>query len=42
MELAWESFKAGSLLIAALIVNAAGDVVAIGRNQMFESAMKNS
>ena len=41
LELAWESFKNGSLPIAALIVNLEGDVITTGRNQMFEQTIKN-
>ena len=41
LELAWESFKRKSLPIAALIIDVDGNVIATGRNQMFEQAIKN-
>jgi len=41
MELAWESFKSGSLPIAAVIVDLDENVVAIGRNRILEPHFKN-
>jgi tRNA(adenine34) deaminase len=35
-ELAWEAFRAGSIPVGAVVVDAAGDVVAEGRNRIFE------
>jgi tRNA(Arg) A34 adenosine deaminase TadA len=36
LELAWESFRAGSLGIGAVITDADGEVVVEGRNRLFE------
>jgi tRNA(Arg) A34 adenosine deaminase TadA len=36
-ELAWDAFRAGSIPVGAVVVDAAGDVVAEGRNRIFES-----
>jgi tRNA(Arg) A34 adenosine deaminase TadA len=36
LELAWESFRAGSLGIGAVITDAAGAIVVEGRNRLFE------
>ena len=36
LQLAWESTRAGSLGIGCVITDAAGDVVATGRNRLFE------
>ncbi|MCL2377285.1 MAG: hypothetical protein FWC76_07825 [Defluviitaleaceae bacterium] len=41
MDLAWESFKSGSLPIAAVIVDANGQIISAGRNQIFEKGFKN-
>ena len=41
LELAWESFKNGSLPIAAIIVDVEGNVVSAGRNQILEERFKN-
>jgi len=41
LELAWESFKSGSLPIAALIVDMGGNVVSTGRNRILEGQLKN-
>jgi len=40
-ELAWQSFKSGSLPIAALIVDVDGNVVSTGRNRILENIFKN-
>jgi len=37
-ELAWESLRAGSFPVGAVIVNASGEVVAEGRNRIYERA----
>jgi tRNA(Arg) A34 adenosine deaminase TadA len=36
LELAWESTSAGSLGIGAVVVDADGDIIATGRNRLFE------
>ena len=36
VDLAWESYKAGSLPIAALITDGEGDILSTGRNRIFE------
>lgn len=36
LELAWESTRAGSLGIGAVVADADGDIVATGRNRLFE------
>jgi tRNA(adenine34) deaminase len=41
MKLAWESFKSGSLPIAAVIADADGKIVCTGRNTVLEKCFKN-
>lgn len=36
-ELAWDAFQAGSIPVGAVVVDEAGDIVAQGRNRIFES-----
>ena len=41
LKLAWQSFKSGSLPIAAVIVDGEGNIVATGRNRITENHFKN-
>ncbi|MCL2415622.1 MAG: nucleoside deaminase [Defluviitaleaceae bacterium] len=37
LELAWESFKCGSIPIAAVITDISGNIISTGRNKIFEN-----
>lgn len=37
VDLAWEAYCAGSVPIAAVITNEYGEIVATGRNRLFET-----
>ena len=38
LELAWEAFQAGTIPVGAVVVDIDGDVIARGRNRIFDAA----